>query len=61
MEFGCKVAGSNNCCTSIQNVELKGACDHVEMGHLTAFTKIQPAVYDEKQKLTTEILVIKIL
>jgi carbonic anhydrase len=28
---------------------IKGACDHVEMGNLTALlSKIQPAVYDEK-------------
>jgi carbonic anhydrase len=28
---------------------VKGACDHVEMGNLTALlSKIQPAVYDEK-------------
>jgi carbonic anhydrase len=28
---------------------IKGACDHVEMGNLTALlNKIQPAIYDEK-------------
>ncbi len=51
MEFGCKVAGSklivvlgHTKCGAV-----KGACDHVEMGHLTSLlTKIQPAVYDEK-------------
>jgi len=51
MEFGCKVAGSkiivvigHSKCGAI-----KGACDHVEMGNLTALlSKIQPAVYDEK-------------
>ncbi len=51
MEFGCKVAGSkiivvlgHTKCGAI-----KGACDHVEMGNLTALlSKIQPAVYDEK-------------
>lgn len=51
MEFGCKVAGAKiivvlghtNCGA------IKGACDHVEMGNLTALlSKIQPAVYDEK-------------
>ncbi len=51
MEFACKVAGSKfivvlghtNCGA------VKGACDHVEMGNLTALlSKIQPAVYDEK-------------
>ena len=51
MEFGCKVAGSkiivvlgHSKCGAV-----KGACDHVEMGNLTALlSKIQPAVYDEK-------------
>jgi carbonic anhydrase len=51
MEFGCKLAGSkiivvlgHTKCGAI-----KGACDHVEMGNLTALlSKIQPAVYDEK-------------
>ncbi|MFZ2407602.1 MAG: carbonic anhydrase family protein [Methylobacter sp.] len=51
MEYGCKVAGSkiivvlgHTKCGAI-----KGACDHVEMGNLTALlSKIQPAVYDEK-------------
>lgn len=55
MEFGCKVAGSklivvlgHTKCGAI-----KGACDHVEMGNLTALlSKIQPAVYDEKTELT---------
>jgi|UniRef100_UPI004048F3F3 carbonic anhydrase len=50
MEFGCKVAGSkiivvlgHTKCGAI-----KGACDHVEMGNLTALlTKIRPAVDDE--------------
>jgi carbonic anhydrase len=47
MEFGCKVAGSkiivvlgHSRCGAV-----KGACDHVEMGHLTnLLTKILPAV-----------------
>ena len=51
MEFGCKVAGAkiivvlgHTKCGAV-----KGACDHVEMGNLTALLlKIQPAVYDEK-------------
>ena len=51
MEFGCKVAGSkiivvlgHTKCGAV-----KGACDHLEMGNLTALlSKIQPAVYDEK-------------
>lgn len=52
MEFGCKVAGSkiivvlgHTKCGAV-----KGACDHVEMGNLTALlTKIRPAVDDEKE------------
>lgn len=52
MEFACKVAGSklivvlgHSKCGAI-----KGACDHVEMGNLTELlSKIQPAVYQEKQ------------
>jgi carbonic anhydrase len=51
MEFACKAAGSkfivvlgHTRCGAV-----KGACDHVEMGNLTALlSKIQPAVYDEK-------------
>jgi carbonic anhydrase len=51
MEFACKVAGSkvivvlgHSKCGAV-----KGACDHIEMGNLTALlSKIQPAVYDEK-------------
>ncbi|MFI3186758.1 MAG: carbonic anhydrase family protein [Methylococcaceae bacterium] len=51
MEFGCKVAGAkiivvlgHTKCGAI-----KGACDHLELGNLTALlSKIQPAVYDEK-------------
>ncbi len=50
MEFGCKVSGSkiivvlgHTKCGAV-----KGACDHVEMGNLTALlTKIRPAVDDE--------------
>jgi carbonic anhydrase len=53
MEFACKVAGSkfivvlgHTRCGAI-----KGACDHVEMGNLTALlSKVQPAVYDEKSE-----------
>lgn len=52
MEFGCKVAGSkiivvlgHTKCGAV-----KGACDHIEMGNLTALlTKIRPAVDDETQ------------
>lgn len=55
MEFGCKVAGAkiivvlgHTRCGAI-----KGACDHIEMGNLTALlTKIRPAVDEETQ--TTE-------
>ncbi|MDO9186185.1 MAG: carbonic anhydrase family protein [Bacteroidia bacterium] len=51
MEFGCKIAGSkiivvlgHTKCGAV-----KGACDHVEMGNLTALlSKIRPAVDDEK-------------
>ena len=50
MEFGCKAAGAkiivvlgHTKCGAV-----KGACDHVEMGNLTALlSKIQPAVFDE--------------
>ena len=50
MEFGCKVAGAkiivvlgHTKCGAIQ-----GACDHVEMGNLTALlSKIRPAVEEE--------------
>ena len=50
MEFACKIAGSkfimvlgHSRCGAI-----KGACDHVEMGHLsTLLAKIQPAVQEE--------------
>ncbi|HEV7347681.1 carbonic anhydrase family protein [Telluribacter sp.] len=51
MEFGCKVAGSkiivvlgHTKCGAV-----KGACDQVEMGNLTALlTKIRPAVEEEQ-------------
>ncbi|WP_101759025.1 carbonic anhydrase family protein [Oceanicoccus sp. KOV_DT_Chl] len=51
MEFACKVAGAkiivilghSNCGA------IKGACDHVEMGNLTALlSKIRPAIDDEE-------------
>ena len=50
MEFGCKLAGSkiivvlgHTKCGAV-----KGACDHIEMGNLTALlSKIRPAVDDE--------------
>lgn len=51
MEFACKVAGAkiivvlgHTKCGAV-----KGACDHIEMGNLTALlSKLQPAVYDEQ-------------
>lgn len=54
MEFGCKVAGAkiivvlgHTKCGAV-----KGACDHVEMGNLTALlSKIQPAVFEEKTEI----------
>ena len=54
MEFACKVAGSkiivvlgHTKCGAV-----KGACDHIEMGNLTALlNKIKPAVYDEKTEI----------
>ena len=50
MEFGCKVAGAkiivvlgHTKCGAV-----RGACDHIEMGNMTALlTKIRPAVDDE--------------
>jgi carbonic anhydrase len=55
MEFACKVAGAkiivvlgHTKCGAV-----KGACDHVEMGNLTALlAKLQPAVYQEKTETT---------
>lgn len=54
MEFGCKVAGAkiivvlgHTRCGAV-----KGACDHLEMGHLTGLlNKIQHAVEDEKTEI----------
>lgn len=51
MEFACKVAGSklivvlgHTCCGAV-----KGACDQMEMGHLTELlAKLQPAVHAER-------------
>jgi carbonic anhydrase len=54
MEFGCKVAGAKIIAVlgHTKCGAVKGACDHVEMGNLTALlSKIQPAVYDEKTEL----------
>lgn len=53
MEYSCKVAGAKiivvlghtNCGA------IAGACDHIEMGNLTALlSKIQPAVFNEKSE-----------
>jgi carbonic anhydrase len=54
MEFACNVAGSkfivvlgHTKCGAV-----KGACDHIEMGNLTALlSKLQPALYDEKTEI----------
>jgi carbonic anhydrase len=51
MEFACKVAGSKIIAVlgHTQCGAIKGACDHVEMGNLTALlSKIKPAVDDEE-------------
>jgi carbonic anhydrase len=51
MEFGCKIAGSKVIVVlgHSQCGAIKGACDHVEMGNLSALLhKIQPAVNDER-------------
>jgi carbonic anhydrase len=51
MEFACKVAGSKIIAVlgHTRCGAIKGACDHVDMGNLTALlSKIQPAVYEEK-------------
>ena len=51
MEFGCKVAGAKMIVVlgHTKCGAIKGACDHVEMGNLTALlSKIRPAVDDEE-------------
>jgi len=51
MEFACKVAGAKVIAVlgHTRCGAVKGACDHVEMGNLTALlTKIRPAVEEEK-------------
>jgi carbonic anhydrase len=50
MEFGCKVAGAKMIVVlgHTRCGAIKGACDHVEMGNLTALlSKIRPAVEEE--------------
>lgn len=54
MEFACKVAGSKIIVVLGRTKcgAVRGACDHVEMGNLTALlSKIQPAVFDEKTEI----------
>ena len=54
IEFACKVAGSKIIAVlgHTRCGAIKGACDHVEMGNLTALlSKIQPAIYDEKTEI----------
>jgi carbonic anhydrase len=51
MEFACKVAGSKAIVVlgHTKCGAVKGACDHVRMGHLTyLLNKLEPAVYEEK-------------
>ncbi|MDA0314211.1 MAG: carbonic anhydrase family protein [Bacteroidetes bacterium] len=54
MEFACKIAGAKIILV-LGHTEcgaIKGACDHIELGNLTALlSKIQPAVYDEKTEV----------
>ena len=54
MEFGCKIAGSKIIVVLVHTKcgAIKGACDHVEMGNLTALlNKIQPAIYEENSEI----------
>lgn len=51
MEFACKIAGSKAIVVlgHTKCGAVKGACDHVRMGHLTfLLNKLEPAVYEEK-------------
>jgi len=51
MEFACKVAGSKAIVVlgHTKCGAVKGACDHVRIGHLTyLLNKLEPAVYEEK-------------
>lgn len=55
MEYACKVAGSKIIAVlgHTQCGAIKSACDHVEMGHLTALlSKIRPAIDDETTIMT---------
>ncbi|MBA0902110.1 MAG: carbonic anhydrase [Candidatus Nitrotoga sp.] len=53
MEYACKVAGAKIIVVlgHTQCGAIRGACDHVEMGNLTALlNKIQPAIYEENSE-----------
>ena len=54
MEYACKVAGAKIIVVlgHTQCGAIRGACDHVEMGNLTALlNKIQPAIYEENSEI----------
>ena len=53
MEYACKVVGAKIIVVlgHTQCGAMRGACDHVEMGNLTALlNKIQPAIYEENSE-----------
>lgn len=53
MEYACKVVGAKIIVVlgHTQCGAIRGACDHVEMGNLTALlNKIQPAIYEENSE-----------
>jgi carbonic anhydrase len=57
LEYACKVAGSKLIVVlgHTQCGAIKGACDHVEMGNVSELlSKIQPAVYQEKETTQPE-------
>ena len=54
MEYACKVVGAKIMVVlgHTQCGAIRGACDHVEMGNLTALlNKIQPAIYEENSEI----------
>jgi carbonic anhydrase len=54
IEFACKIAGSKMIVVlgHTRCGAVKGACDHIEMGNLTALlAKLQPAVFNEKTEI----------
>ena len=54
MEYACKVVGAKIIVVlgHTQCGAIRGACDHVEMGNLTALlNKIQPAIYEENSEI----------